>query len=79
MLKNDKILFLAREVRHDFKSSTYVSFIPFFVFGFGNKVTKIQKHFAIFVYILQEKMANPEKKRKENHATKVAKILKTKR
>ena len=43
---------------------------------FGNDVTKIQKYYVIFVYILQGKM---EKNRKENHTTKVTKISKTKR
>ena len=50
------------------KTVSIVSFIPFLVFG----------HFwrRIFVYILQGKM---KKKRKENHATKVTKIPKSKR
>ena len=39
-------------------------------------VTKIRKYYVIFVYILQGKMG---KKRKENHATKVTIIPKTKR
>ena len=57
---------------------SYVSFIPFFSFWFlvtfGDKVTKIQKYYIIFVYILQVKMGKMEKNRKENHATKVTKI-----
>ena len=60
----------------------FVSFIPFFVFGFwslGNEVTKIQKYCVIFVYILQGKMSKTEKNWKENHAIKVTKIPKTKR
>ena len=46
---------------------------------FGDEVTKIQKYYVIFVYILQGKMGKTEKNRKENHATKVTKIPKTKR
>ena len=46
---------------------------------FCNKVTKIRKYYVIFVYILQGKMGKMEIKQKENHATKVTKILKTKR
>ena len=60
-----------------------VLFIPFFVFvflvTFSDEVTKIQKYYVIFVYILQGKMGKTEKTRKENHATKVTKIPKTKR
>ena len=57
----------------------YICFIhPIFCFlflvTFGDEVTKIQKYYVIFVYILQGKMS-----RKENHATKVTKIPKTKR
>ena len=48
---------------------TSVTFIQFFVFGF----------WSLFVYILQGKMGKPEKEWKENHATKVTKIPKTKR
>ena len=40
---------------------------------------KLRKYYVIFVYILQGKMAKTEKNRKENHATKVTKIPKTKR
>ena len=47
-----------------------------FLVTFGNEVTKIRKYYVIFVYILQGKM---EKNQKENHATKVTKISKTKR
>ena len=37
----------------------YVSFIPFFVFGFGLLLaTKLQKYYVIFVYILQGKMVS---------------------
>ena len=57
-----------------------VLFIPFFVFvflvTFSDEVTKIQKYYVIFVYILQGKMGKTEKTRKENHATKVTKIPK---
>ena len=50
-----------------------------FLVTFGDEVTKIRKYYVIFVYILQGKMGETEKKRKENHATKVTKIPKTKR
>ena len=50
-----------------------------FLLTFGNKVTKIRKYYVIFVYILQGKMGKTEKNWKENHATKVTKIPKTKR
>ena len=33
-----------------------------FLVTFGNEVTKIQKYYAIFVYILQGKMGKMEKK-----------------
>ena len=40
----------------------YVSFIPFFVFGFWSLLaTKLQKCYVIFVYILQGKMGKTEK------------------
>ena len=50
-----------------------------FLVTFSNEVTKIQKYYVIFVYILQDKMGKMEKNRKENHATKVTKIPETKR
>ena len=50
-----------------------------FLVTFGDEVTKIQKYYVIFVYILQGKMGKTEKNQKENHATKVTKIPKTKR
>ena len=50
-----------------------------FLVTFGDKVTKIQKYYVIFAYILQGKMGMMEKNRKENHTTKVTKIPKTKR
>ena len=60
--------------------STYVSFIPFFVFGFlvtfGNKVTKILRNLCL--HFARQDGQNG-KKWKENHATKVTKIPKTKR
>ena len=49
-----------------------------FLITFWDKVTKIQKYYVIFVYILQGKMGKTEKTEK-NHATKVTKIPKTKR
>ena len=50
----------------------YVSFIPYFVFGFFSLlVTKLRKYYIIFVYISQGKMGTME-----NHATKVTKIPK---
>ena len=45
---------------------------------FGGEV-KIQKYYVIFVYILEGKMGKTGEKQKENHATKVTKIPKTKR
>ena len=50
-----------------------------FLVTLGDEVTKIQKYYVIFVYILQGKMGKMEKNRKENHATKVTKIPETKR
>ena len=46
---------------------------------FGNGAKKIQKYYEIIVYILQGKMGEMVIKRKENQATKVTKIPKTKR
>ena len=40
---------------------------------------KLWKYYVIFVYILQGKMDKAEEKRKENHATKVTKIPRTKK
>ena len=60
----------------------FVLFIPFLVFGFvtfGDEVTRTQKFYIIFVYILQGKMGKMEKNRKVNHATKVTEIPKTNR
>ena len=50
-----------------------------FLVTFGNKVTKIWKYYVIFAYILQGKMGKTAKKRKENHATNLTKVPKTKR
>ena len=50
----------------------------FILVTFGDKVTKIQKNYVVFVHILQGKMGKMEKW-KEHHATKVTKIPKTKR
>ena len=49
-----------------------------FLVTYDDKVTKIQKYYVIFVYILQGKMGKTQKIWKENHATKVTKIPKTK-
>ena len=49
------------------------------IFRFLFLATKLRKYYVIFVYILQGKMGKMEKPRKENHATKVIKIPKTKR
>ena len=46
---------------------------------FGDEVRTIRKYYVIFVYILQGEMGKTEKNQKENHATKVTKIPKTKR
>ena len=40
---------------------------------------KVRKYYVTCVYILQSKMGKTEKKQKENHASKVTKIPKTKR
>ena len=56
------------------------SIFPFwFLVTFGDKFTKIQKYYVIFVYILQDKMGKTEKNRRENHATKNDQNTKTKR
>ena len=57
-----------------FRSSHFLCLVTF-----GDKVTKIQKHYVIFVYILQGKMGKTEKNRKESHATKATKIPKPRR
>ena len=63
---------------------TYIQCLMFhsshfwFLVTFGDKVKKIRKYYAIFLYILQDKMGK-RGKRKENYATKVTKIPKTKR
>ena len=64
-------------VNYYLKIITNVLFIPFFVFCFWSLlVTKLQKYYVIFIYILH---GQDRKKGKENHATKVTKIPKTKR
>ena len=60
---------------HHTHAETYVSFIPYFVFGFWSLLvtkSKIWKYFVIFVSILQGRQ-----KRKENHTTVMTKIPKT--
>ena len=64
-----------------FATYTIVSFIPFFIFGFWSflqihKNTKILCNLCLY-FARQD--GQDEKKRKENHATKVTKIPKTKR
>ena len=56
----------------------YPIFLGFFFF-WSLLVTKLQKYYVIFVYILLGKMGKTGKNRKENHATKVAKVPKAKR
>ena len=58
-------------IRHNCR--TYVSIIPNFIFGFWSLLATI--YMNILVYILQGKMS---KTKKENHATAVTKIPKTK-
>ena len=50
-----------------------------FLETFGDEVTKIRKYYVIFAYILQGKMDKTQKNWKENYATNVTKIPKTKR
>jgi len=41
---------------------SFVSVIPFFAFGFRSLlVTKLRKHYVIFVYVLEGKMGKKEK------------------
>ena len=47
-----------------------------FLVIFFDEVMKLWKYYVIFVYILQGNRGKMEKKRKENHATKVTKIPK---
>ena len=63
-----------------FDSSVSFFHISFFLFlvTFGNEVTKIQNYYVPLVYVLKGEMGKTEKNRKENHATKVTKIPKTK-
>ena len=67
------------------KQSTmiFVSFIPFFVFCFWSLlVTKLRKYEditeSLFTFC-KARWAGRKKNQKENHTTKVTKILKTKR
>jgi hypothetical protein len=57
--------------------SSHFSFLV--LVTFGDEVTKIRKYYVNFVSILQGEMGKAEKNWKENHATKVTKIPKTKR
>ena len=72
------IIWSQLNINNWFELKTSVSFIPFFVFGLFWQ-WKYENIYLIFVYILQGKMGTTEKTRKENHATKVTKIPKTKR
>ena len=67
-----KFLNFTKTVAHTllFRSSHF----SFLVFGHFWR-----KYYVIFVYILQGKMGKTERKRKENHATEMTKIQKTKR
>ena len=57
------ILFKWRLRKISREITRYVSFIPFFVFGFWSLLaTKIWKYYVIFVYILQGKMEKNGKK-----------------
>jgi restriction endonuclease S subunit len=60
---------VAQDTSVHYSVDTNVLFIPFFNFGFwvtfGDAVTKIQKYFVIFVYILQGKIGKTEKNGKE--------------
>ena len=75
------VIFYSQDISLIFHNYCFVH--PIFCFWFfvtiGHEVTKIRKYYIIFVYLLQGKMGKKEKNRKENHATKVAKIPKTKR
>jgi hypothetical protein len=59
-----------------------VSFIPFFVFGFWSLLAKQLQKYAnitsLFTYC-KARWTRKKEKQKENHATKVTKISKTKR
>ena len=57
----------------------FCSFHFWFLVFWSLLVTKLQKYYVIFVYILQDKVGKMEKSQKENHETKVTKIPKTKR
>ena len=64
-------------VNYYLKIITNVLFIPFFVFCFWSLlVTKLQKYYVIFIYILHGQDGQDRKKGKENLATKVTKIPK---
>ena len=76
----------ARSISEKLKNKSLMIFCFFhpilcfwFLVTFGEEVTKIQKHYAIFVYILKGKVGKTGKKQKENQETKVTKIPKTKR
>ena len=72
--KRNFVFIFSEKILHMFCSSHF-----WFLVTFGNEVTKIQKYYVIFVYILQGKMGKTGKNEKENHANKVNKIPKTKR
>ena len=58
----------------------YVSFIPFFVFGYWSLLTtKLRKKLHHLCLHFARQDGQDGKNRKENHATKVTKIPKTKR
>ena len=79
MLQLEKEISFLFSVRKLFICFVHPIFGFWFLVTFGDKVTKIQKYYVIFVYILQGKMGKTEKNRKENHATKVTKTPETKR
>jgi hypothetical protein len=61
-----------------FKCFVHSIFRFWFLVTFDDEITKTRKFYVLFVYILQGKMGKTEKKWKEDHATKVTKIPKTK-
>ena len=56
---------ITQNIKNIDKCFVHPIFRFWFLVTFGDKVTKIQKYYVIFVYILQGKMGKTEKNRKK--------------
>ena len=63
-----EVVFLFFKPRNFTRFIEFIAFLAFwFLVTFGYKVTKLQKYYIIFVYILQGKMGKTEKRGRKSH------------